>query len=216
MTGLRQPEVPAVADDAARAGSAGKPTALLVMDFQNDFCTEKGIGAGYRGDMARMTALAEHIGRVAGFARSRGVEVIFVQFIGDEKYQKPSWRHRDQALGKRPKCRSGTWGAEFFEVAPVPGERVFRKYAHFDAFLADGFDDYLVSRGIEHLVFTGVYSDVCIDSTARTAFQKGYFVTVLADCTTGLHLQDADIIYLMRRLYGAWVVSHDTFISAYA
>jgi len=216
MTVLRQPGVPGVSPEDAGAGSAGKRTALLVMDFQNDFCTSEGIGAEYRGEMARMVGLAQHIAQVVEFARARGIEVIFVQFIGDEEYQKPSWRYRDQVLGKRPKCRKGTWGADFFRVTPESGERVFQKYAHFDAFLSDGFDEYLVERGYQHLVLAGVYSDVCVDSTARTAFQKGYFVTVLADCTTGLHLHDADIMYFMSRLYGAQIVSHDHFIAAYA
>ena len=204
---------PAGSPMPAGAASTAARTALLVMDFQNDFCTKEGIGAEYRGDMSRMAVPAQNIPRVVDFARERGIEVIFVQFIGDAKYQGPSWRRRDHALHKRPKCREGTWGAAFYRVSPAPGERIFQKRAHFDAFLSDGFERYLREQGFEHLVLTGVYSDVCVDSTARTAFQKGYHVTVISDCTTSLHLRDEDVIRFMRRLYGARIVTHDEFFT---
>lgn len=201
--------------DAVQADFVGRRAALLVMDFQNDFCTSEGIGAEYRGDMNRMTAPAQNISSTVDFARDNGLEVIFVQFLGDEKYQSASWRRRDKELGKRAKCIEGTWGADFHGMSPQPGERVFAKHAAFDAFLSEGFEEYVSEQGIEHLIMAGVYSDVCLDSTARTAFQKGYFITVLSDCTTGLHLRDADVMRFMKRLYGAQVVSHDEFAASY-
>jgi nicotinamidase-related amidase len=94
-------------------------------------------------------------------------------------------------------------------VAPVPGEPVFTKRACFDAFLGDGFEEHLVARDVGHLVFAGVYTDVCVDSTARTAFQKGYDVTVLTDCTTSLLLPDTDILRFMTVVYGARTTTHD-------
>ena len=95
-------------------------------------------------------------------------------------------------------------------MTPRQDERVFTKLACFDAFLAEGFEAHLVACGIGHLVFAGLYSDVCVDSTARTAFQKGRFVTVLADCTKSLHLADADILRYMSAVYGARVATLDT------
>jgi nicotinamidase-related amidase/isocitrate/isopropylmalate dehydrogenase len=192
--------------------STGKRTALLVMDLQNDFCSPDGVRAGYR-DLSRMIAPAERIPVVIEFARRRGIEVIFVQFIGDEKYQKPNWKDRDLAAQKQPKCCENSWGAEFYNVSPQPGERVFRKYAHFDAFLSPDFEAYLREQQLEHLVFVGFYSDVCLDSTARTAFQKGYYLTVIADCTTSLHHDDELTLNFMRNVYGATIVSHTQFMT---
>jgi biuret amidohydrolase len=80
---------------------------------------------------------------------------------------------------------------------------VFTKYACFDAFLAEGFEAYLREREVVRLVFAGVFTDVCVDSTARTAFQKGFEVSVLTDCTTPLHLPEPVILSFMRRVYGA-------------
>ena len=194
--------------------SLGKKTAVLVLDFQNDFVAKEGIASGYCGDMDRMAGLISHIPRVLVFSRQQGHEVIFVRFSGDRRYQLPNMQ-RDAVLGKRPKCLDGSWGAEFHpSVKPASGERVFNKQAHFDAFLCDGFERYLVERGYEHLVLLGVYCDVCLDSTARTAFQKGYYITVVSDCTTTLHLPFQDSLAFMERLYGARIISHDKLIEA--
>ncbi|WP_414941388.1 cysteine hydrolase family protein [Amycolatopsis sp. cmx-11-51] len=184
-------------------------TALVVMDLQNDFCTGPVVAAGYAGDLSTVDAATAGAVRAVDVARARGTEVVFVRFHGDAEHQGPSWRHRDLSLGKRPKCREGTWGAEFHRVSPGPGERVFTKKARFDAFLTNGFEDHFVRNGVGHLVFAGLYTDVCVDSTARTAFQQGFHVTVLTDCTTSLHLPDDTILRFMSTVYGARLATLD-------
>lgn len=175
---------------------------LVVVDLQNDFCDAS--AAARHGSDPRV--LAEAAGAAAGVveqARAAGVEVAFVRFLGDVGHQGPSWRRRDAVLGKRAKCVSGSRGAEFHGVVPAAGERVFTKYACFDAFLAEGFERYVRERGVVRLVFAGVFTDVCVDSTARTAFQKGFEVSVLTDCTTPLHLPEPVVLSFMERVYGA-------------
>jgi nicotinamidase-related amidase len=182
-------------------------TALVVVDLQNDFCAGPVVAARYRGDRSRLDTAIRNTGHAVETARRRGTEVVFVRFHGDVGHQGPSWRRRDAVLGKRPKCLEGSWGAEFHTVSPTPGEHVFTKRACFDAFLDDGFGRHLEGR--EHLVFAGLYTDVCVDSTARTAFQRGFHVTVLTDCTTSLHLPDETILGFMRTVYGARTTTHD-------
>nr|POE94627.1 putative tartrate dehydrogenase/decarboxylase [Quercus suber] len=132
-------------------------TAILVVDFQNDFVTAEGIGAHYRGDMARMSEPMTNIPNIISYGREHGLEVMFARFLGDTKYQSASWMARDRQLGKEPKCVSGSWGADLWEgIKPNPGERVFDKKAHFDVFLCDGFERHLEAQGIEHLVFAGI------------------------------------------------------------
>lgn len=184
-------------------------TALVVVDLQNDFCVGPLATSRYRGDAATLDAVTTNAARAVEVARSRGTPVVFVRFLGGVEHQGPSWRRRDLLLGKQPKCREGSWGAEFHTVSPAPGEQVFTKRACFDAFLSDGFEQHLVQQGVEHLVFAGLYTDVCVDSTARTAFQKGFHVTVLTDCTTSLHLPDEQILGFMRVVYGAQTATHD-------
>ncbi|MDH6707921.1 nicotinamidase-related amidase [Kitasatospora sp. MAA19] len=194
---------------AATDRTATDRTALVVVDLQNDFCAGPVAAARYPGDPARLATVAANTARAVKAARAHGIEVLHVRFLGDPEHQGASWRHRDAALGKRPKCLDGSWGAQFHAVAPVPGEAVFTKLACFDAFLSDGFEAHLARRDVHHLVFTGVFADVCVDSSARTAFQKGFHVTVLSDCTAALHLSDDTVLRFMRRVYGARVTTHD-------
>ncbi|POX58438.1 hypothetical protein C3492_38095 [Streptomyces sp. Ru62] len=194
------------------AGDADGTTALVVVDVQNDFCTGPTVQARLgtdkprsrqdRGPVVLEAAVAGCV-RAVELARERGVEVVFVRFVGDPEHQGAAWRLRDSVLGKRPKCLEGSWGAEFHAVAPAPGERVFTKRARFDAFLGDGFAEHLAARGVGHLVLAGLYADVCVDTTARTAFQKGFHVTVLTDCTAALHLPYDAVLRFMRVVYGA-------------
>ncbi len=143
-------------------------------------------------------------GRAVAAARASGTEAVHVRFQGR------AWRQRDEALGRRPKCLEGSWGAEFAAgVEPRPGEAVFTRRACFDAFLGDSFERHLVARGVRHLLFAGLFADICVDSTARTAFRKGFEATVLRDCTTGLHLPDEQVLSLMSRLYGARIATDD-------
>ncbi|MEU6311530.1 isochorismatase family cysteine hydrolase [Streptomyces sp. NPDC047014] len=183
-------------------------TALLVVDLQNDFCTGPVAAARFPGDPDRLGRAAANSVRAVELAReTAGIEVLFVRFLGDPAHQGPAWRRRDEMLGKRPKCLEGTWGAEFHGVQPRPDEEVFTKHAVFDAFLDERLEPHLHRRGIDHLVLAGLFTDVCVDSTARTAFQRGFHVTVLRDCTTALHLADADILRFMTRVYGARITT---------
>ncbi|GAA2814228.1 cysteine hydrolase family protein [Streptomyces showdoensis] len=184
-------------------------TALVVVDLQNDFCATPVARARFRGSPAALDAAVAGSVRAVAEARRRGVEVVFVRFLGDPAFQGASWRWRDERLGKRPKCLEGSFGAEFTGALPVAGERVFTKRACFDAFLAEGFGEHLTGRGVGHLVFAGLFADVCVDSTARTAFQKGFHVTVLTECTTSLHLPYDSVLRFMRAVYGARTTTAD-------
>ncbi|MFI5529816.1 cysteine hydrolase family protein [Kitasatospora sp. NPDC051853] len=191
---------------AAAVGPAtvtGTATALVVVDLQNDFCVGPVATARFAGDPTVLERVAEGSALAVDEARRRDVEAVFVRFLGDPAHQGPAWRARDLRRGRPPKCAEGSWGAEFHRVSPAPGERIFTKRACFDAFLAEGFEEHLRARGIGHLVLAGLFADVCVDSTARTAFQKGHHITVLADCTTSLHLPHEQVLRFAGTLYGA-------------
>ncbi|BAJ31789.1 MULTISPECIES: isochorismatase family cysteine hydrolase [Kitasatospora] len=194
--------------ETSPAGGAGR-SALVVVDLQNDFCAGEVARSRFPGDPALLARAAANSVRAVERARAAGTEVLFVRFLGDPAHQGPAWRRRDARLGKRPKCLEGSWGAEFHGVRPRPQEAVFTKHACFDAFQDAGFEPHLRRHGIEHLVLAGVFTDVCVDSTARTAFQRGFHLTVLRDCTTALHLADADILRFMNRVYGARITELD-------
>lgn len=178
----------------------GKKSALVVVDFQNDFISNNPSPAA--------TDATRNIPRLVDFARDLGQEVIFVRFLGNSDYQRPPWQHRDMVLSKPERCIEGSWGAELGSgVSPQAGERVFDKKALFDPFLVPEFAAYLSDQGIQHLLLAGFYTDVCVDATARTAFQKGLWITVLSDCTSSLHRGQGDHLAYMEQVYGARIAT---------
>ena len=192
-------EVTVTAPSASRI-SLGKRTALLVIDLQNDFITK--IEEAAKDLQARTQKVIEA-------ARLRHIEVIYLRFVGNEEYQLPNWKYRDFVLGRKPHCIKNSEGANFTSlIKPAPAERIFDKYTKFDSFLSNGFERYLNERGYEHLILTGLYCDVCLDSTARAAFQKGFFTTVVSDCTTTLHIPIENSLDFMKQVYGTRVVTH--------
>jgi len=65
-------------------------------------------------------------------------------------------------------------------VQPEPGDIEIEKI-RFDSFIETALDAQLRARGIDTLIITGVSTDCCVDSTARSAFQRDYDVFVVAD-----------------------------------
>lgn len=78
-------------------------------------------------------------------------------------------------------CRTGSWGAEFYEVAAEPGETVITKH-RYSAFVGTSLDLTLRTIGVESLLFTGVATDVCVESSPRDGLFSEYFVSMVEDC----------------------------------
>lgn len=159
-------------------------TAVLVIDVQNDFCAP---GGYYDRTGAELAGIHEMIPRLQRFltcARESSVPLIFVAAGYDAEYL--SSVHRERHLRRfgrvLPCCPSGTWGAEFFGVAPVPGEPVIVK-RRYSAFHGTDLDLLLRSRGIRTLVLAGVATNVCVETAARDAYMRDYYVVIVGDCT---------------------------------
>jgi ureidoacrylate peracid hydrolase len=68
-----------------------------------------------------------------------------------------------------PRCLSGSWGAEFYQVKPLPGEPVIIKH-RYSAMVGTPLLDLLEQRGIRSLLLTGVATDTCVESAGRDAY----------------------------------------------
>jgi len=70
-------------------------------------------------------------------------------------------------------------------LAPLAGEAVVRKKTY-DAFLGTGMEEMLRSVGMEQILVTGVLTHMCCETTARSAFCRGFEVYVAADATADI------------------------------
>ncbi len=69
------------------------------------------------------------------------------------------------------------------ELSPLPGEKIIRKNTY-DAFYNTDLDEFLESRSAEQVLVTGVLTQMCCETTARSAFVRGYEVYIPADAQT--------------------------------
>lgn len=160
--------------------------ALAVIDVQNDFCAAQGsLPRGYQFDLQHVRQMMPRLQRLIAAARAAGLPVIFVRTVHDESNDSPAWLGRlgdgDGSERAGVTCRTGSWGAEFYEVAPQPGDHVITKH-RFSAFVGTNLAITLTSLGVRSVLFTGVATEVCVESSLRDGLFHEFYVTLVEDC----------------------------------
>jgi ureidoacrylate peracid hydrolase len=205
-------------------------TALIVIDMQNAYSTLGGYLdlAGF--DVSSTGPVIASIQKALTTARAAGMPVIFFQNGWDPEYVEaggpgsPNW-HKSNALKtmrKRPELQGkllakGGWDYQLVdELQPQPGDIVLPK-TRYSGFFNTNFDSVLRSRGIRNLVFTGIATNVCVESTLRDGFFLEYFGVVLADAThqAGPAFAQQAALFNIETFFG-WVSSVDDFCSTFA
>jgi ureidoacrylate peracid hydrolase len=203
-------------------------TAVVVVDMQNAYASRGGYVdiAGF--DVSGAAAAIAKTAQVLAAARAAGVTVIYFQNGWDPEYVEaggpgsPNW-HKSNALKTmraRPELSGtllakGGWDyAIVDELQPQPGDIVVPK-TRYSGFFNTNVDSILRARGIRTLVFTGVATNVCVESSLRDAFHLEYFGVVLEDATHHLgpdFIQQA-ALYNIEKFFG-WVSNVTDFCGA--
>ncbi len=162
-------------------------TALIIVDVQNDFCSPEGSLGKIGNDVSAAVEMVPRLITLIDDARAADVPVIFIQTIHDPTNDSVYWlnRHSGDPDGERREgitCRTGTWGAEFYGVAPLPGEIVVNKY-RYSAFAGTNLELVLRTLQVESLLFTGVATEVCVESSLRDGLFAEHYVTLVEDCS---------------------------------
>jgi ureidoacrylate peracid hydrolase len=203
-------------------------TAVIVVDMQNAYASVGGYIdiAGF--DVSGAPSAIAKTRLVLEAARAAGVTVIFFQNGWDKEYQEagttgsPNW-HKSNALKTmraRPELdgtflAKGTWDyAIVDELTPQPGDLVVPK-TRYSGFFNTNIDSMLRARGIRNLVFTGIATNVCVESSLRDAFHLEYFAVVLEDATNhaGPDFVQQAALYNIEKFFG-WVSTTADFCGA--
>ncbi|MBW4082368.1 cysteine hydrolase family protein [Paenibacillus sp. S150] len=154
-------------------------TALIIVDVQNDYCHPEGALAAGGSDVSGVSEMMPRLHGLIAAARAQEVPVIYIQTFHEKATDSPAWASRS-GRGSMGVCRRGSWGAEFYEVAPLPEEIVVNKH-RYSAFIHTRLDSVLRSLQIETLIMTGVSTNVCVESTARDGFMLDYHIVLVGD-----------------------------------
>ncbi|GGF85931.1 pyrimidine utilization protein B [Alteromonas lipolytica] len=171
-------------------------TAVIVVDLQNAYSSKEGYldKAGF--DVSTTGPVIANTLKVLSSARKAGMPVVFFQNGWDSEYKEaggpgsPNWYKSNalKTMRKEPELMGtmlakGTWDYDLVdELKPQPGDIVIPK-TRYGGFYNTNLDSMLRSRGIRNLVFTGIATNVCVESTLRDGFFLEYFGVVLADAT---------------------------------
>ena len=166
-------------------------TALVVVDVQNDFCSPEGMISAEGLDVSSAVATAERLEGFIASARRAGVLVVFVRSVlssDDNRYLsdvilEQATRRRAGSYTLRPVCVEGSFGGDWYgNVRPAPGDPVVTKH-RYSAFLRTDLETILRTAGVRTVVLAGVATNVCVETTARDAFMRDFYVVLCSDGT---------------------------------
>jgi biuret amidohydrolase len=149
--------------------------------------------------------------RLLGFFREAELPVIYLA-IGSQHPEFIDVPEHMRNLVQSTNNRVGSREHEVLdELKPRPGELVIRK-ATISAFSSTGIESTLHALGRDHLVFTGISTNMCVDTTARDAADRGFKCVLVEDCCAAAKqsYHDAALV-TFQRLFGRVLSSSEVF-----
>ena len=174
----------------AKGGTQALPekTALLFIEYQNEFTTEGGKLHDAVKPCMEETGMLQKSAALMNTARAKGVKIFHAPIM----FKEDASDNPNKALGILAGCANdklfteGTWNAEFHpSMQPAPGDVVVQGKKGLDAFPGTDLEAQLIANGIETVVMGGFLTNCCVESTMRSAYEKGFNVVTLTDaCAT--------------------------------
>jgi len=175
-------------------------TAIIVIDMQNDFGSKGGMFDRAGIDISSIQKVVNPIANVLTAARKRGLKIIYLKMalkpdlsdLGSIEYPTRMKRAKRLHIGDTIIAPNGvksrilvqdSWNTEILpELKPLPEDIIITKN-RFNGFYQTPLDSLLRSLGKKYLIITGCTTSICVESTVRDAFFRGYMPIVLGDCT---------------------------------
>lgn len=166
-----------------------KKTALVLIEYQNDFTSEGGALHGGVKDVMESTSMMDNTKEMIEKAREMGVTIIYAPITFQPGYYEISEHPYGILKGVVDSNAfvKDSWGAAIVDdLAPQDGDIVVEGKRGLDTFASTNLDFILRSRGIETIALGGFLTNCCVESTMRTGYEKGFNVVTLTDCTACL------------------------------
>jgi ureidoacrylate peracid hydrolase len=162
-----------------------KRTAVVLIEYQNDFTSEGGALHGAVGDVMQSTGMLENTRRLVDAARAAGATIVHAPITFAPGYGELAQHPYGILKGVVDSTAfvKGEWGAEIVDsLAPHEGDVIVEGKRGLDTFATTNLDFILRARGITTIALGGFLTNCCVESTMRTGYEKGYQVITLSDC----------------------------------
>ena len=203
-------------------------TAVIVVDMQNSFASKGGMFDLVGQDISGAKKVIESTKKVIEAARAAKIKVIYLLMSYEPDLSNsggpdsPNW-HKEFGLvmmRQRPEFKGkiltrGTWDeAVVDELKPMPEDIIVRK-SRYSGFVGTNLDLILKTYNIKYLIFTGIATNVCVESTLRDAFFREYWPIIISDATNnaGPPITQQATLWNIEALFG-WVTTTEDFIKA--
>lgn len=191
-------------------------TALLLIEYQNDFVREGGVQHDAVKAVMADTDMLAHSRAVVGAARKRGVTILHAPIAFADGYPEiPADAYGILAgIRQAQAFRKGSWGAEIADaMVPIDGDIVIEGKRGLDCFASTNLDFILRQRGITDLAIAGFLTNCCVESTMRSAYERGFRVVTLTDCTATLSAEEQSAAVTKNFPMFSRPMTHDAFLA---
>lgn len=170
-------------------------TAVVLIEFQNDFTSEGGALHDAVDGVMRSTDMLEHAKATAEQARAAGATIIHAPIMFAKGYYEITEHPYGILKGVVDSSAfvKGSWGADIVEdLAPGEDDIVIEGKRGLDTFASTNLDFILRSKGIKTVALGGFLTNCCVESTMRSAYERGYDVVTLTDCVAATSQEEHD------------------------
>jgi ureidoacrylate peracid hydrolase len=205
-------------------------TAVIVVDMQNAFARRGGLLDLAGVDITGADAVVRTIGGILEAARGAGVPIVYLQTGykpdlsngGGPASPNPRKETALCLMRARPELKGqllveGTWDFQIIDaLAPQAGDTVVLK-TRYSGFAATQLDSVLRARGIRNLVFVGIATNVCVESTLRDAYFHEYWPILVTDgaMQAGPPEAHAATIFNVESFFG-WTLSARSLVDSFS
>ena len=172
-----------------------KTTALVLIEYQNDFTTDGGVLHGAVEGVMDSTGMLDKTVELVTAARAAGATIMHAPITFASGYHELSSHPYGILKGvvDGNAFVKDSWGAAIVDVlAPQPGDIVVEGKRGLDTFASTNLDFMLRSKGIDTIVLGGFLTNCCVESTMRSGYENGYRVITLTDCVAGTSQDEHD------------------------
>jgi ureidoacrylate peracid hydrolase len=164
--------------------------ALMVIDVQNGFVSKGGSYDILGMDVSHYGEVIPRIHDLISMCRDARIPIFYTQAVREAsgidlltKTHKILPKSREERIKKRPICIRGTWDADIVDdIKPQENDHVVIKRRD-SAFHDTETGVWLRSIGVDTLIFCGVDTSICVETSLREAFNIGYDVILVSDAT---------------------------------